>query len=161
MVMIEVGFFFLCNSFFIPEQFTVYVSMWECLWMKVFGYKIKNSWKRLFLFSSQPATSRISNGTRSGRTFIIMVVYFENVTFIHAKLYRVWKFATGRGDGLAVESRPRNPGNRGSIPRLGSRRSSLISIEHAELLRSTRSLLFFYTIFVPSHMYPGTPKGPK
>ena len=47
----------------------------------------------------------------------------------------------GRGDGLEVESRPRNPGGRGSIPRLGSRRSSLISIEHAELLRSTPSLV--------------------
>ena len=33
------------------------------------------------------------------------------------------------------------PGVRGSIPRLGSRRSSLISIEHAELLRSTPSLV--------------------
>ena len=47
----------------------------------------------------------------------------------------------GRGDGLEVEWRPRNPGGRGSIPRLGSRRSSLISIEHAELLRSTPSLV--------------------
>ena len=35
----------------------------------------------------------------------------------------------------------RNPEGRGSIPRLGSRRSSLISIEHAELLRSTPSLV--------------------
>ena len=34
----------------------------------------------------------------------------------------------------------RNPEGQGSIPRLGSRRSSLISIEHAELLRSTPSL---------------------
>ena len=46
-----------------------------------------------------------------------------------------------RGNGLAVESSSRNPGGRGSIPRLGSRRSSLISIEHAELLRSTPSLV--------------------
>ena len=35
----------------------------------------------------------------------------------------------------------RNPEGRGSIHRLGSRRSSLISIEHAELLRSTPSLV--------------------
>ena len=35
----------------------------------------------------------------------------------------------------------RNPEGRGSIPRLDSRRSSLISIEHAELLRSTPSLV--------------------
>ena len=33
------------------------------------------------------------------------------------------------------------PGGPGRIPRLGSRRSSLISIEHAELLRSTPSLV--------------------
>ena len=47
----------------------------------------------------------------------------------------------GRGDGLEVEPMSRNPEGRGSIPRLGSRRSSLISIEHAELLRSTPSLV--------------------
>ena len=47
----------------------------------------------------------------------------------------------GRGDGLEVESKSRNPEGRGSIPHLGSRRSSLISIEHAELLRSTPSLV--------------------
>ena len=35
----------------------------------------------------------------------------------------------------------RNPEGRGSIPRLGGRRSSLISNEHAELLRSTPSLV--------------------
>ena len=40
----------------------------------------------------------------------------------------------GRGDGLEVEPMSRNPEGRVSIPRLGSRRSSLISIEHAELL---------------------------
>ena len=53
--------------------------------------------------------------------------------------YVVW--GLGRGDGLVVESMSRNPEGRGSIPRLGSRRSSLISIEHAELLRSTPSLV--------------------
>ena len=37
-----------------------------------------------------------------------------------------------RGNGLAVEPTSRNPENLGSIPRLGSRRSSLIGIEHAE-----------------------------
>ena len=41
----------------------------------------------------------------------------------------------------AVETMSRNPEGRGSIPRLGNRRSSLISIEHAELLRSTPSLV--------------------
>ena len=46
-----------------------------------------------------------------------------------------------RGDGLEVEPMSRNPEGRGSIPRLGSRRSSLISIEHVELLRSTTSLV--------------------
>ena len=35
-----------------------------------------------------------------------------------------------------AEPMSRNPEGRGSIPRLGSRRSSLISIEHAELLRT-------------------------
>ena len=34
---------------------------------------------------------------------------------------------TGRGDGLEVEPMSRNPEGRGSIPRLGSRMSSLIS----------------------------------
>ena len=47
----------------------------------------------------------------------------------------------GRGDGLAVEPMSRNSKGRGSIPSLGSRRSSLISIGHAELLRSTPSLV--------------------
>ena len=50
------------------------------------------------------------------------------------------KYPQGRGDGLEVEPMSRNPEGRGSIPRLGSRRSSLISIEHVELLRSTPSL---------------------
>ena len=45
----------------------------------------------------------------------------------------------GRGNGLAVEPMSRNPEGRGSIPRLGSLRS--LSIEHAELLRSTPSLV--------------------
>ena len=39
----------------------------------------------------------------------------------------------GRVDGLEVESMSRKPEGRGSIPRLGSRRSSLISTEHTEL----------------------------
>ena len=47
----------------------------------------------------------------------------------------------GRGNGLAVERMSRDPEDRGSISRLGSRRSSLISIEHAELLRSIPSLV--------------------
>ena len=46
-----------------------------------------------------------------------------------------------RGDGLAVEPMSRNPEGRGSIPRLGSRRSSFISIELAELLSSSYSLM--------------------
>ena len=46
-----------------------------------------------------------------------------------------------RGNGQAVESTFRNPEGRGSIPRLSSRRSLLISIEHAELLCSTPSLV--------------------
>ena len=53
-----------------------------------------------------------------------------------------WWIATGgSGNGLAVEPMSRNPEGRGSIPRLGRRRSSLISIEHVELLRSTPSLV--------------------
>ena len=49
----------------------------------------------------------------------------------------------GRGDGLEVEPMSRNPEGRGSIPRLGSRRSSLISALSTliELLRSTPSLV--------------------
>ena len=39
----------------------------------------------------------------------------------------------GRGNILAVEWTSRNLDGRDSIPCLGSRRSSLISIEHAEL----------------------------
>ena len=54
--------------------------------------------------------------------------------------YEIW-VDPRRGDGLEVEPMSRNPEGRGSIPRLGSRRSSLISIEHAELLRSTPSLV--------------------
>ena len=44
----------------------------------------------------------------------------------------------GRGNGLAVEPMSRNPESQRSIPRLGSR---TLSIEHAELLRSTPSLV--------------------
>ena len=47
----------------------------------------------------------------------------------------------GRGNGLAVEPMSQNPEGPGSIPRLGSHRPSLISIEHAELLSSTLSLV--------------------
>ena len=45
------------------------------------------------------------------------------------------------GNGLAVERSSWNPEGLGSNPRLGSHRSSHISIEHAEFLRSTPSLL--------------------
>ena len=58
----------------------------------------------------------------------------------HVTTYLRWPRG-GRGDGLEVEPMSRNPEGRGSIPRLGSLRSSLISIEHAELLRSTPSLV--------------------
>ena len=63
----------------------------------------------------------------------------------------------GRGDGLEVESMSRNPEGRGSIPRLGSRRSSLISIEHAELLRSTPSLVqcCVWLVTMALHVYCG------
>ena len=40
-----------------------------------------------------------------------------------------------------VELISRNPEGQGLIPHLGSRRSLLISIEHAELLRGTPSLV--------------------
>ena len=46
-----------------------------------------------------------------------------------------------RGNSLAVESTSRKPKDRGSISRLSSRRSSLISIEHAGLLRNNNKLL--------------------
>ena len=51
----------------------------------------------------------------------------------------------------------RNPEGRGSIPRLGSRRSSLISIEHAELLRSTPSLVLFcaWLVTMALHVHGG------
>ena len=45
------------------------------------------------------------------------------------------------GHSLALEPTSQNLEGRGSIPCLGSRRSSLISIEHAELLHSTPSLV--------------------
>ena len=47
----------------------------------------------------------------------------------------------GRGNNLAVELTSQSPKGRGLIPRLGSCRWSLISIEHAELLRSTPLLV--------------------
>ena len=56
-----------------------------------------------------------------------------------------------RGDGLEVEPMSRNPEGRGSNPRLGSRRSSLICIEHAELLRSTPSLVLCCAWLVTMH----------
>ena len=60
-----------------------------------------------------------------------------NTTYIFLQCATIYE---GRG-AMAVESRPWNSEVWGSIPRLGSRRSSLISIEHAELLRSTPSLV--------------------
>ena len=42
--------------------------------------------------------------------------------------YHIYIYITGRGNGLAVEAMSQNPMGPGSIPRLGSRRSSLISI---------------------------------
>ena len=59
----------------------------------------------------------------------------------HANWFRVRTSVhrTGRSDGLVVEPMSPNLVGWGSIPRLGSRGSSFISIEHAELLRSTPS----------------------
>ena len=54
---------------------------------------------------------------------------------------QIYVITSHRGDGLAVESSSQNPEGRGSIPHLSSRRSLLISIEHAELLRSTPLLV--------------------
>ena len=56
-------------------------------------------------------------------------------------MHRMYIYPIGRGNDLVVESTSGNPEGRGLIPCLGSRRSSLISIEHAELLRSTPSLV--------------------
>ena len=54
-----------------------------------------------------------------------------------------------------IELMSRDPEGRGSIPRLSSRRSLLISIEHAELLRSTPSLVlccaWLVTMALPVH----------
>ena len=60
---------------------------------------------------------------------------------------------SGRGDGLAVESTSRNREGRGSIPR----RSPLISIEHAELLRSTPSLVLccVWLVTMALHVHRG------
>ena len=52
----------------------------------------------------------------------------------------------GRGNGLAVEPTSQNPESPGSSPRLDNRRSPLIFIEHAELLRSTPSLVLCLAI---------------
>ena len=49
----------------------------------------------------------------------------------------------GRGHGLAVESTSQNPDGPGSIPRLGSRRSFLFSIEHVEELSNTPSFVLY------------------
>ena len=64
----------------------------------------------------------------------------SNIEYPYVNNDWLWVYL-GRGDGLEVKPMSRNPEGRGSIPRLGSRRSSLISIEHAELLRSTPSLV--------------------
>ena len=68
-------------------------------------------------------------------TDVLLLAVFVTISFLY----------TGRGNGLAAEPTSRNPEGRGSIPRLDSRRSSLTSIEHAELLRSTNSLVLCYS----------------
>ena len=70
-------------------------------------------------------------------TFLIATTQIPQLT-LHFKRRGTW-----RGNGLAVETTSGNPDGRGSSSCLGSRWSSLISIEHAELLRSTPSLLLF------------------
>ena len=75
----------------------------------------------------------------------LAVCRFLFLTLVFFALNRLGFFShysvKGRGNGLEVEPISRNPEGRGSIPHLGSRRSSLISIEHAELLRSTPLLV--------------------
>ena len=59
----------------------------------------------------------------------------------HYYIYKIiYRYIT-RGDGLAVEPMSRNPEGRGLILRLSSCRLSLISIDHAKLLRSTLLLV--------------------
>ena len=53
-----------------------------------------------------------------------------------------------RNNGLAVEQSSQNSEGPGSNPRIGSRRSSLISIEPAELLSSTPSLMLRFAWLV-------------
>ena len=57
----------------------------------------------------------------------------------------------GKDNGLAVELTSQNPEGLGSSPRLSSRRSSLIGIEHAELLSSTPSLVLCCAGLVTRH----------
>ena len=52
---------------------------------------------------------------------------------------------------IAVEPTSQNPEGPGSSPRLGSRWSSLISIEHAELLSCTHSLALCCAFMASNH----------
>ena len=62
-------------------------------------------------------------------------------------------YRSGRGNGLAVELMSRNLEGLGSIPRLGSRRSLLISIEHAKLVHSTPSLVLWCAWLVTTALH--------
>ena len=73
---------------------------------------------------------------QSYNNYIIHMELKDNCCLIH-------RIFLGRGNGLALEPTSLNPEGRGSIPRLGSRRSLLISIEHAELMRSTPLLVLW------------------
>ena len=81
---------------------------------------------------------RVINNYHEG---LCKIAQFSLARFSGARIWSASLITMGRGDGLEVELMSRNPEGRSSIPRLGSRRSSLISIEHAELLRSTPSLV--------------------
>ena len=105
------------------------------------GHKYIESLNIIIIFILLNETCEINNiiiWVRAPDACILTICYKSLRIVLRAHYYH-YEYGEGRWPrGRADVSEPGGPG---SIPRLGSRRSSLISIEHAELLRSTPSLV--------------------
>ena len=100
------------------------ISKWKCRWVGILLYAVG---KQL----SMPLINL-------ERKWMLMMMILESGR-------------PGKDNGLAVEPTSQNPEGPGSSPRLGSRRSLFIGIEHAELLSSTPSLVLCGAWLVTRH----------
>ena len=86
-------------------------------------------------------TTLCLSGLQYKKLLTYFTVLFISPTLLTLFTLLIFKHALCRGYGLAIEPTSENPEGPGSSSRIGSRRSSLISIKHTELLSSTPLLV--------------------